>query len=180
MENPGEQLLALAQFLLGPLALGDVEYQAGPEDGAVILFPGRCRAAEPAGLARGADHPPLPQPGLEGPVSFLDRGIEAGQVVGVNDIEPGDGVGDQIGRLDAQDLLDGRADVRERWLAGGVDPELIDNAGNVRRHVPEPLLALAQFLLGPFALGDIDSNADDSSLARSALAGKHPSTIAKV
>jgi hypothetical protein len=66
-------------------------------------------------------------------VGFLDRGIETGPVVGVNGVEPGVGVGDRVGRLDAQDILDGRADVRERRLARGVDPELIDDAGNVRR-----------------------------------------------
>ena len=53
-------------------------------------------------------------------------------------------------------------------------------AGKAFYGVKQQGLATPQLLFGLFALGDVDSNADDSPLACSALAGQHPAATAKL
>jgi len=99
LDDPPELLLAFAQLLLGPHALGHVGHDALVEEDVAGLVPGGGgHVVDPAHLAgTGQDAVGLLVVGLSGPLEDADLRVHAGHVVGVDEIGEGLLAGQQLG-----------------------------------------------------------------------------------
>src|SRR5258707_657810 len=149
LERAAEPLLALAQRLLGPLALGDVFREPGDaRDVPGPVLDGEGAPADPADRAIRPHHPELPALEHAAPALLRQRDRVA-PIVRMDALDPGARPLVEALPRPPPHLLVAGADVDQAIAPGIRQPEdLVD----VLRHLTEALLGLAQRLLGPPAL----------------------------